>query len=325
MPMVLAVAEVADKGLRRVSHEVTGQAHLLAEAMGGQVTALVITGSAGSVDAGELGAYGADQVLLAADQFLVAFQGDQYAEVVKAAIGQCGAAVVLFPATAAGRELAPRVAAAMDAALASDCIAIGWQEGGVTAQKPLYAGKVIADVALSGELQIASLRPGLFPAQACRPGWSAPVTALVLPPLTARAHLREVRGGDANRLDVSEADVILCGGRGMRAPENFALLEELAAMLGGAVGATRAVVDAGWRPHSEQIGQTGKVVSPSLYIMCGASGSIQHWAGMSGSRCIVAINKDPNAPIMQRADYSITGDLFEVLPALKEEIGRLRG
>ena len=111
----------------------------------------------------------------------------------------------------------------------------------------------------------------------------------------------------------------------MRAPENFALLEELAAMLGGAVGATRAVVDAGWRPHSEQVGQTGKVVSPSLYIMCGASGSIQHWAGMSGSRCIVAINKDPNAPIMQRADYSITGDLFEVLPALKEELARLRG
>ncbi|HOY44573.1 MAG TPA: electron transfer flavoprotein subunit alpha/FixB family protein [bacterium] len=325
MPMVLAVAEAGEKGLRKVSYEVTAQARLLADAMGGEVTALAITGAGGCAEAGALGAYGADRVLIAADQTLAVFQGDHYAQVVKAAIGQTGAGVVLFPATSAGRELAPRVAAALDGALASDCIAISWQEGGLTAQKPLYAGKVVAKVVLAGDLQMASLRPNVFTAGLCRPGATAPVEPLALPPLAGRSLLKEVRRSDSGRLDVSEADVILCGGRGMRAPENFALLEEIAALLGGAVGATRAVVDAGWRPHSEQVGQTGKVVSPSLYIMCGASGSIQHWAGMSGSRCIVAVNKDPNAPIMGRADYSITGDLFEILPLLKEEIARLRG
>jgi electron transfer flavoprotein alpha subunit len=325
MSMVLAVMEIKEGGLRKVSLEVLSQARMVADAMAAQVTALVISGQDTGVDAGKLGACGADQVLLASDAKFSAYQGEYFRQAVVAAMDHCLPAVVLFPATSMGRDLAPRIAAAKNAALASDCIALRWQEEGLIAQKPLYAGKVIAEMALQGALQMASLRPNVFPVREVRPGQSAAVVQLALPALAAKAALKEVRKRDTSRLDVSDAEIILCGGRGMRAPENFKILEEIAELLGGAVGATRAAVDSGWRPHSEQVGQTGKVVSPNLYIMSGASGSIQHWAGMSGSKCIVAINKDPNAPIMQRADYCVVGDLFEILPALKEEIVKLRG
>ncbi len=325
MSMVLAITELKDGGLRKVSHEVISLARSVADAMGGKVTALIIAGAESGVAADQLGAFGADEVLLAVDARLAAYHGEYYKQVAAAAIEKCGATVVLLPATSMGKDLAPRVAAAKQAALASDCIGLAWKEGGLVAEKPLYAGKAIATLALQGGLQMASLRPNVFGSSQSRPGHIAPVTALTLPALTARATLIEMRKRDSSRLDVSDAEVIVCGGRGMRAAENFKMLEEIAFLLKGAVGATRAVVDSEWRPHSEQIGQTGKVVSPNLYIMCGASGSIQHWAGMSGSKCIVAINKDPNAPILQRADYGIVGDLFEIVPALRDELSRLRG
>ncbi|HOT97689.1 MAG TPA: electron transfer flavoprotein subunit alpha/FixB family protein [bacterium] len=325
MSMILAVAEIQEGHLRKVSREVVTQARLLADAAKGKVTALVIAAPGAAGEAATLGSFGADQVLLAEEERLEAYNGTIYRNLVVAAIKQTSAAVVLFPATSIGRDLSPRVAAATGAALASDCTGLAWQEGGVEVQKPLYAGKVIAEMALSGPLQMVTLRPNLFPAQEVRPGQSAVVVPLVLPDWSSPVALQEVRKRDTSRLDVSDAAIVLTGGRGMRGPEHFKILEEIAGMLDGAVGATRAVVDAGWRPHSEQVGQTGKVVSPDLYLMCGASGSIQHWAGMSGSKCIVAINKDPNAPIMQRADYSVVGDLFEILPLLKEELARLRG
>lgn len=323
--MILAITELKDGVLRKSALEVTAQARLLADAMGGQVTALVIAGAAGLAEAGRLGTYGADAVLLAADAALENYHGEYFQQVVAAALEQCQPAVVLLPATAMGRDLAPRVAAVTGAALAADCTGISWKESNLVVHKPLYAGKVIAEIALSGPLQIASLRPNCFSALEHRPGGAAPVQPLALPALATKAALKEVRRREGSRMDVSDAEVVVTGGRGMRGPEHFGLLEETASLLGGAVGATRAVVDAGWRPHSEQVGQTGKVVSPKLYIMCGASGSIQHWAGMSGSKCIVAINKDPNAPILQRADYGVVGDLFEVLPALNEELKKLRG
>ncbi|HNW58627.1 MAG TPA: electron transfer flavoprotein subunit alpha/FixB family protein [bacterium] len=325
MPMVLAVTEMQDGRLRKTSREVVSQARQIADAMGAEVTALMMTGPANAEEGASLGSCGASQVLLARATLLENYHGELYRQAVLAAIAQTDATVVLFPATSMGRDLAPRVAAARGAALASDCTGLTWQEGGLIAQKPLYAGKVMAELTLTGPLQMASLRPNLFPVRDLFPGQNAAIVPLELPALTAKAVLQEVRRRDASHLDVSDAEIILCGGRGMRGPDNFGLLEEIAAKLGGAVAATRAVVDSGWRPHRDQVGQTGKVVSPNLYIMCGASGSIQHWAGMSGSRCIVAINKDPNAPIMQRADYRLIGDLFEVLPVLKEEIARLRG
>lgn len=325
MSTILAVTEIKDGNFRKAGLEVVAQARQVADANGGQVTALVISGPEVDVNPAQLGAYGADEVLVASDAKLTAYQSDYYKQTVLAALQKTAATVVLFPATSLGKDLAPRVAAAAKAALASDCTALSWKEDSLAVDKPLYAGKVVAQLQLKGTIQMASLRPGVFNAQPLRAGQNAVVATLDLPAFSSKVTLKEIRKKDSSKMDVSDADIIVTGGRGMRSAEGFALLEELAGLLNGAVGATRAVVDAGWRPHDEQVGQTGKVVSPSLYIMCGASGSIQHWAGMSGSKCIVAINKDPNAPILQRADYSIVGDVFEVLPVLTEQVRKLRG
>jgi electron transfer flavoprotein alpha subunit len=178
---------------------------------------------------------------------------------------------------------------------------------------------------VNSKIIMATLRPNIFPAMEPDDSNSASVQSLELPEVSSNLELKEFRAAAGSKMDISEADVIVTGGRGMRSPDNFSILEELAQILGGAVGATRAAVDADWRPHSEQVGQTGKTVNPNLYLMFGASGSIQHWAGMSGAKCIVAVNKDPNAPIIERADYSIVGDLFEVAPAITEEIKKLKG
>ncbi len=325
MSTILAVTEIKDKNIRKAGLEVVAQARQVADATGGQVSALVISGPEVDVNPAQLGAYGADEVLVASDAKLTAYHSDYYKQVVLAALQKTAASVVLFPATSLGKDLAPRVAAAAKAVLVSDCTALSWKEDGLAADKPLYAGKVVAQLKLQGDVQMASLRPGVFNAQLLRAGQNAAVANLDLPAFSSKVTLKEIRKKDSCKMDVSDADIIVTGGRGMRSAEGFALLEELAGLLNGAVGATRAVVDVGWRPHDEQVGQTGKVVSPSLYFMCGASGSIQHWAGMSGSKCIVAINKDANAPILQRADYSIVGDVFEVLPVLTEEVRKLRG
>ena len=325
MSTILAMIELKDKSFRKAGLEVLTQARRIADARSGVVIALVVAGTDAGVEAAQLGAWGADEVLLASDARLAEYHSDYYKQTLLAALNKTGAKVVLFPATAMGKDLAPRAAAAASAVLASDCTGLEWQEGGLVIEKPLYAGKLLAQLRLSGDVQMASLRPGVFPAEVIREGQSATVTPLAVPVFSSKVTVQENRPKTSGKLDVSDAEIIVTGGRGMRSAEGFALLEELAGLLNGAVGATRAVVDAGWRTHDEQVGQTGKVVSPALYIMCGASGSIQHWAGMSGSKCIIAINKDPNAPIFQRADYGIVGDVFEVLPVLSEEVKKIHG
>jgi electron transfer flavoprotein alpha subunit len=189
----------------------------------------------------------------------------------------------------------------------------------------MYAGKALADVRVTTPVQVLTLRPNVFTSGASS-GALAPVTsqAVSFADADASARVTDVQTG-SGKLDVAEADIVVSGGRGLKAPENFAMIEELAAALHGAVGASRAVVDAGWRPHSEQVGQTGKTVSPSLYVAVAVSGAIQHLAGMSSSKYIVAINKDKDAPIFQVADYGIVGDAFEVVPALTAEIKKLTG
>jgi len=324
MSTILTIVELKEGHFRKTGLEVITQARRLADPNGATVAALII--GSGVKDApGVLGEFGADQVLMAEDAKLETYNADIYKTIVLAAVQKTSPDVILLSASVSGRDMAPRIAANLDAAIASDCTGIQLRGGSLEVEKPLYAGKVFAKMLLSGNPQIASLRPNVFEAIQSRPGQQASVEKIEFPVVSSSVTLKELRKSDDDKLDVSEADVIITGGRGVRSAENFKLLEELAGLLDGAVGATRAVVDSGWRPHADQVGQTGKVVSPNLYVMCGASGSIQHWAGMSGSKCIVAINKDPNAPIFLRADYGIVGDLFEVVPALTAEVRKLRG
>jgi electron transfer flavoprotein alpha subunit len=231
----------------------------------------------------------------------------------------------MFSATALGKDLAPRVAVKLEAGLAADCTALRIENGQLVATRPVYAGKALTDVVIQSPVKVFTLRPNVFTARA---SGSAAAPAQEMSPEFAEEDfatvVKEIRAS-SGKLDVAEADIIVTGGRGVKGPEHFSMIEQLAEALGGAVGASRAVVDAGWRPHEEQVGQTGKTVSPSLYIAVGVSGAIQHLAGMSSSKYIVAINKDKDAPIFQLATYGIVGDAFEIVPALTAEIRRFSG
>ena len=229
---------------------------------------------------------------------------------------------MLIAATFQGKDLGGYVSAALDAPMTPDCTEWTGQDGKIQIKRPIYAGKAYITVTFSGEPAIISLRPKVFPPDEPDASKSAEVEKydITLTDDDFRSVVKEIIAEAGEKLDVSEADIIVSGGRGVKGSENFNILEELAGVLGAAVGASRSAVDEGWRPHSDQVGQTGKVVSPKLYIACGISGAIQHLAGMRTSKCIVAINKDPEAPIFSIADYGIVGDLFKVVPALTEEI-----
>ncbi|HPG38273.1 MAG TPA: electron transfer flavoprotein subunit alpha/FixB family protein [bacterium] len=322
MSTILVITEIQNNDYKKASLEAVSQAGKLAGALGQPVTALII-GAGVQAKSAQLGEYGATTVLTADDAKLANYNPDYYKAVVVKAVQETGAATVIFSATTQGNDLAPRVAATLQTSLAADCIALDATGGKLLAERSLFAGKVFAKIELAAPVRIVSLRPGVFPVIQ-QSGKTATVKPLSLPALESKLVVKQVSKTGGDKLDVTDADIIVTGGRGMRSADGFKHIEDLAGKLGAAVGATRAVVDSGWRPHSEQVGQTGKVVSPKLYIMCGASGSIQHWAGMSGSKCIVAINKDPEAPIIKRADYSIVGDVFEVLPALTAEVAKIK-
>lgn len=323
---ILVFAEQRDGNLKKAAIEAVSEGRRLADQLGSTLH-VALLGSGIDGLAGAFDGCGVDQLHTADHPDLQFYSAEGYSQVLAGLIGQLSPAIVLLPATAMGKDVAPRVAAICDAGLATDCISLAVENGRLIAQRPVYAGKAIATVRWAGEkLQMATLRPNVFPVE-IREGSAEP--AIV--PFTVsglegkiRARVKEVKGGGGEIKDVSEADVIVAGGRGMKAAEHFALLEALAASLDGAVGASRAVVDTGWVDHQKQVGQTGKTVSPQLYIACGISGAIQHLAGMSSSKCIVAVNKDPEAPIFKVADYGIVGDLFEVLPVLTEEVARLK-
>jgi electron transfer flavoprotein alpha subunit len=324
---VLIYAERRDGALRRVAFEALGAARLLA-GDNGSVHA-VIAGSGGAADdAAELIARGADIVHVADDPALLVYTPEAYGAVLNAAMAAARPDVLLLGHTAAGRELAPRVAAAHGAGHIADVIAVEPSDSGdVGFVRPLYAGKAFERRSFQpGRPWIVTVRPNnLPPAEPLDAGdRSGAVTGLAfaVPPLltAVRGVVRRTAGG----IDLAEADIVVSGGRGVRSAAGFEPLHALASALGGAVGASRAACDAGYCDYALQIGQTGKVVTPQLYIACGISGAIQHLAGMSQSRTIVAINKDPDAPIFGIADYGIVGDLFEVVPLLTAEVQRTR-
>jgi len=322
MTAILTFAESKGGQLRRASLEAVSEARRLADALSASVVSVVV-GSGVQGLAAELSSYGADRVVVFDDPGLAAYATEAHARALAQAITQVKPAVVLLPFTATGKDLAPRVAARVGAGLVSDCVGLSVKDGRLVARRPQYAGKAYATVSWTGEPQMATLRPNVFPLGKPDPSRKAEVETAAVD-ASARARVTGTQATAEGKVELSEAQVVVSGGRGLKGPENFHLVEGLAAALGGVVGASRAVVDAGWRPHDEQVGQTGKTVAPQLYIAVGISGAIQHLAGMRTAKTIVAINKDPAAPIFKVADYGIVGDSLEILPALTKAVAAVR-
>jgi electron transfer flavoprotein alpha subunit len=314
MSLILTFAEQRDGKLRRASLEAVSEAARLAGPLQAKVASVLIGSGVLSL-AGELGAHGADVVHVFDDPALGAYATEPFARALAQVIAEAGPAVVLVPFTAMGKDLAPRVAAKAGAGLATDCVALAVKDGRLQARRPLYAGKAYATVGFEGEPQMATLRANVFPLAAPDPGRKPEVVKGSVD-TGARARVTATHATAEGKLELTEAQVIVSGGRGLKGPEHFHLVQELGDAFRAAVGASRAVVDAGWVDHQMQVGQTGKTVSPTLYIACGISGAIQHLAGMSSSKYIVAINKDSDAPIFKVANYGIVGDVFEVMPRL---------
>ena len=319
---ILVFIEQREGRLRSVSNEALGEAHRLRASFGGDVVGVCPCVS--DPGCGALGDLGADRVLVATNPGFGLYDAAGYASAALEAVERVKPAVILFPASAMGKDLAPRVAARLEVGLASDCIALAVEGGKLVASRPVYAGKALQRVGFPHAPAIATLRPKVF---AAVPGAAKAGAVETVPSAhdVSASGARVVRTAavSSGKVDLTESEIIVSGGRGMKGPEHFKLIEDLAEAFGATVGASRAVVDAGWRPHSEQVGQTGKTVSPKLYVAVGISGAIQHLAGMSSSRCIVAINKDAEAPIFKVADYGVVGDLFEIVPALTEAVKKL--
>jgi electron transfer flavoprotein alpha subunit len=326
MPAVLAFAETRAGELRKVALETVTAARQAADSSGGgEVHAMLIGPPGVAARAEALGRYGADVVIVVEHPALPRYNPETFAATVTERLRSGDYRAGFFSASAQGRDLAPRVAAKLGVSLASDVTGFEVHGDSVTARHPAYTGKVVVTLRLTGTPALLSLRPGsITPAEQPRQA-RVETVAPAMDPATARVVVTELSQRASTRLDLGEATIIVSGGRGLRAAENFKLVEDLAEAIGNAaVGATRAVTDDGWRPATDQIGQTGRLVSPDLYIAVGISGAIQHLAGMRTAKTIVAINKDKDAPIFKIADYGIVGDLFEVVPRLTEEIRKAR-
>ncbi len=316
MSNILIVAEQAAGALKKATLHAIGAGMDLARRSGGKLTVLVLgKGVAGAGE--ELKAYG--DVLVADAPVLEHYIAEVYAPVVAEAAKSTGATYVGAAATAFGKDLLPRVAARLSAAMATEVLSFGGDGAGITFRRPMWAGNVIADVELATAVKVFTVRPTEFPAaaKAASPGTVAAATAS-LDPASFKTRFVEFKEVKSTRPELTEARVVVSGGRGTKG--DFKEVEALADELGAAVGASRAAVDAGWVPNDWQVGQTGKVVAPELYIAAGISGAIQHLAGMKGSKVIVAVNKDGEAPIFQLADYGLVGDLFKVLPELRAKL-----
>jgi electron transfer flavoprotein alpha subunit len=315
---VLVVAEQRDGEFKRGAFEAVRAGSDLAAKLGTELHVCAL-GSGISEGAKALGGYGAAKVLVADDAAFAHYRGEVWAPAVAAIAKQVGADTVLLGASLQGKDLGPQVAGALEAGYVGDCVALDVDGGALVATRPVYSGKAFAKLSPNGAPIVCSLRPNVFTAGDSS-GDDAAVEAASATAGESKSAIAEVKAAADAKQDLTEAAAIVAGGRGMGGPEHFALLDALAAKLDAVVGASRAVVDDGWRPHGDQVGQTGKVVAPQLYIAVGISGAIQHLAGMRTSKVIVAINKDAEAPIFKVADYGIVGDLFEVVPALTEAL-----
>ncbi len=313
---VLIITELWNENFRKISLEAVSVGRRLADELGSSLTAVVL-GTDVEAQAKDLAQFGADTIILADDPALKTFRPCEYENVVTGIIEEKSPGIVIFGATRQGRELSACVAARLDAGLAVECSGLALEDGRLTATRTLYGGKVIATVDIDGPIQMVSIRPNIF--EIAKAQGEGKLAAITVETGEVNVTLIEERIEVSAKAELTEADYIVSGGRGMDG-EDFSVVEELANVLGGAVGASRNAVDLGWRPQSDQVGQTGKVVSPKLYIACGISGAMQHVAGMSTSNVIVGINNDPDALIFRASDYCIVDDLFEIVPAITAEL-----
>jgi electron transfer flavoprotein alpha subunit len=316
---VLVFIEERQGSVKKSSLEALAAARGLAGNSGDHVTAVCI--GAGEPPA-NLAHHGADVVARVSHELLATYSAEGFTSALTQLAARKEPRIILGSATAMGRDFLPRVSARLRVGLAQDCTEILAVANGLECVRPMFAGKALARVRLTGVPAMATLRPNVFSAGEPDTSRSAQVEEFTpdLSPSDIHARVSGVEAAAGQKIELTEANIIVSGGRGLKGPENFPIIQALADALGGAMGASRAAVDAGWIDHQHQVGQTGKTVSPTLYIACGISGAIQHLAGMSSSKYIVAINKDPEAPIFKLADYGIVGDLFSVVPALTEEV-----
>jgi electron transfer flavoprotein alpha subunit len=327
MPRILAIAELRDGAVHKVSEETVTAARTIAESLGAETHAAAL-GVPGTGDAANaLARVGADTIFAAEHDTFDRYAAESFAATLAQHIRETGYDVVIFAATAFGRDLAPRVAAKLDVPLAADVTEIDVVDGEIVITRPVYGGRAFARMTIAATPKLLSVRPNVFRPVVRDGRGDRRALAVAGDPANDRVRVRATQGATGDRLDVGEAPIVVSGGRGMKGPENWHLLEALRDALGAqaALGASRAVVDAGWRPHAEQVGQTGKTVSPQLYFAIAISGAMQHLAGMRSAKTIVAINKDADAPIFKVADYGVVGDVGEILPALTEEIRKARG
>ena len=315
MSGVLVFTEIKEGKLKKASREALSIGRKLAEGTGGDLVAFANDAAV----AGDAGRYGAKKlyVFAAAD-----YSTEAYTAALAQVVSELQPSVVLFAGSSNGRDLAPRLAARLNAGVASDVDRLDWTDGKLRARRPVYSGKAFATVDVVSTPAIATTRPNAFPLEENDGGAAEVVNVSAAG--EDRVKLVETKVPEAGELSIAEADIIVSGGRGLKEAENFSLIRDLAHAIGGAVGASRATVDAGWIDHQHQVGQTGRVVSPNVYIAAGVSGAIQHLAGMSSSKHIVAVNKDPEAPIFRVADLGVVGDLFQILPALTEEVKKAK-
>ncbi|MEK6777966.1 MAG: electron transfer flavoprotein subunit alpha/FixB family protein [bacterium] len=320
MSGVMVIGEIRDGKVKKVSLEAASAGSNLSRQTGEELT-VVLAGSGLDPLAAEFGKYGADRVILLDDPWLAQYSTDGYVSALAALIHERKPSILLMGNSVLARDLAPRLAARLGTGLLADCTEIILENGSLTVLRPVFGAKAIAREQVSGgSPQFATIRPNVVSLTAMDPPKNAAVEKVTPQTGEIRTKVKEVIQKEKEQVDLTEAEVVVSGGRGMKNAENFKILETLAGILGAAVGASRAAVDSGWRPHSDQVGQTGKVVNPKLYIACGISGAVQHLAGMGTSRTIVAINTDPEAPIFQKADYGIVGDLMTLVPLLTEEL-----
>jgi len=325
MSGVWVFAETRDGKIIKVVNEMLNASKDIGAKLGEDVAA-VLLGSGVESLASELAGMGAKKVYLADDPKLEKYAPDAYSKVIVDLVKQNEPSALLFGNSALGKDLGPTVAARLGVGMCSDCTAVELDgENRLVFTRPVYAGKAITTVVCNAKPQMATIRPNVLSPGEVDAGASADVekVGVALEEADLRTVIREIVKSAGGKVELTEADVIVSGGRGMKGPENYGMIEDMAEVLGAAVGASRAAVDAGWRDHHDQVGQTGKVVNPSLYIAAGISGAIQHLAGMKTSKVIVAINKDADAPIFKIANYGIVGDLFKVLPVMTEEFKKI--